>query len=435
MRQLFPALLGLFLLLPASLARAEVPRDGLTRDLILGWERMALLLTRHTPTFSPPVASRTIGYLGVTGYEVVASGRPDQMQSLAGQMNGLTALPARPQGVDDAVAADAAMGAVVTALFAHTGPTGQRALKAMTAKSAAKASEGLQPAVVEASAGYGRAVGQAILGWAATDGGDRIDNMGFPDGYTPNPEPGHWVPTSHIALQQAPLLPGWGKNRPFVLKSGADCGLPPPPAWSTDPASPAYIQARAAYDTSRSLTPDQKAMARFWSDDAMLSVTPPGHWLSIAMQVIEERDVPLPNAVDALARLGAASADAFIGCWSAKFQYDFIRPITYINQTIDTKWTPLLITPPFPEYPSGHSTLSGAAAAVLTDVWGAEPFTDHTGERDGLAPRSFPNFEAAAKEAALSRLYGGIHFRAAIEQGLAQGQCIAKAVRALRTLK
>ena len=127
-------------------------------------------------------------------------------------------------------------------------------------------------------------------------------------------------------------------------------------------------------------------------------------------------------------------ADAFIGCWAAKFQYDLVRPITYIRRVIDPKWEPLLNTPPFPEYPSGHSMQSAAAAEALTGIFGENfAFEDTTRHGDGLKPRSFASFWAAADEAAISRLYGGIHFRAAIERGQEQGRCIAAYTNALRT--
>ena len=134
------------------------------------------------------------------------------------------------------------------------------------------------------------------------------------------------------------------------------------------------------YETGKNVTPEQRAIARFWSDDPMLSMTPPGHWMSIALQILERDNVGLDKSVDVLARLGIAMADAFIGCWHAKFVYDLVRPITYIRRVIDPKWEPILNTPPFPEYPSGHSTQSGAAAAVLTAFFGDNfAFDDDTG--------------------------------------------------------
>ena len=144
-------------------------------------------------------------------------------------------------------------------------------------------------------------------------------------------------------------------------------------------------------------------------------MTPPGHWVSIALQVAERADLPLDQNVDLLARMGVAMSDAFVGCWHDKYVYNLVRPITYIKKNIDPKWEPLLNTPPFPEYPSGHSTVSGAMDAVLTGFFGENyAFEDKTGSPDGRNPRTFKSFREAAEEAGISRLYGGIHFQSAI---------------------
>jgi hypothetical protein len=258
--------------------------------------------------------------------------------------------------------------------------------------------------------------------------------MGFPLHYELAAGPGRWVPTSLAAQQQKPLLPGWGNNRSFAMPNGAACPLPAPPAYSEDKESEFYGQALEVYRTAQSLSDEQREIARFWSDDPMLSPTPPGHWMSIALDVLDREDASTEKNVDVLARLGIAMADAFIACWNSKFEYDLLRPVTYIKRVIDPKWEPLLITPPFPEYPSGHSTQSGAAALVLTEAFGEKfAFRDATHERDGLQARKFDSFWAAAEEAGISRLYGGIHFRAAIERGLEQGRCVGAHVNALRT--
>ena len=160
--------------------------------------------------------------------------------------------------------------------------------------------------------------------------------------------------------------------------------------------------------------------------------------MSILTQVLRDTGASLELAAEAFARLGIAVADAFIACWRVKFQHNLLRPITYIRGAIDPAWGdpsgahPLpLTTPPFPEYTSGHSVQSAAAAVVLTDLLGARPFTDHTHDGRGLPSRSFASFSAAADEAGISRLYGGIHFRSAIERGLEQGRAIGAQVSAL----
>ncbi len=423
-----------FIMLALALQPAyasTVGADKVMRD----WYRLILELVRHTPTYSPPVASRAFGYLGVTAYEAVASG-DRSMTSLAGQLNGLTPVPQRAGGVsyDEAVVMQAALSSAALELFGNTGPTGQRALKRLTEKLSAEVSKGLDAELVARSEAYGRSVTDHILTWSESDGGAKIENMGFPLEFTLNNGPSHWVPTSLINQQQLPLLPKWGENRPFAMPTGNACPLPPPPAYSEEKGSDFYKEAFEVYETVKNLTPEQRAIARFWSDDPMLSPTPPGHWVVIALKVLDERQASAAEHADLLARLGISLADAFIGCWYSKFEYDLLRPVTYIKRVIDPKWEPVLITPPFPEYPSGHSTQSGAAATVLTAFFGENfAFTDNTHEKDKLPNRSFNSFWDAANEAGMSRLYGGIHFRAAIERGLEQGRCIGEKAVALRT--
>lgn len=417
---------------PAPQARAA---DMAPAQVVTTWYRLILELVRHTATYSPPVASRAFGYIGVTAYEARASGSP-VLVSLAGQVNGLDPVPVREVGqtYDEAVVLQAALAAAAEDYFWNTGPTGQRAMTAMTKKLASDVAEDVPADVVARSVAFGQAVADHVFDWSQSDGGAEVENMGFAYDYTPQEGPAHWVPTSAIRIQQAPLLPDWGTNRPFVMPSSASCPLPPPPEYSEDPASEFYREAAEVVEVKKTLTDEQRAIARFWSDDPMLSPTPPGHWISIALQIFARDDADVDQTVEVLARLGMALADGFIGCWDAKFEYDLLRPVTYIRRVMDPKWETLLITPPFPEYPSGHSTQSGAAAAVLTAIWGEDfAFSDATHADDGLAPRDFPSFWAAAEEAGISRLYGGIHFRAAIEQGLEQGRCIGAHVNALKT--
>ncbi len=423
------ALIAAGVLAPAS------ANDGTATDPIRNWYRLVLELVRHTPTYSPPVASRAFAYVGVTAFEALASGDGD-LGSLAGQLNGLQPLPPREEGrvYDDAVVVQAAMAAVIEDLFANTGPTGQRAIAAFGRKLRADVSSGLAPNVVARSEAHGEAVAAHILAWSRDDGGAVVENMGFPATYRPRAAPDAWVPTSLIAQQQAPLLPRWGSNRTFALRNGAACGIPAPPAYSEATDSAFFREAAEVHRTVLALTPEQRAIARFWSDDPMLSPTPPGHWISIALQVLEADGGGPERVAETLALLGIGMADAFIGCWHAKFEYDLVRPVTYIRRHIDPAWEPILATPPFPEYPSGHSTQSGAAATVLTALFGPEhAFEDGTHLDDGLPARPYPSFWAAAEEAALSRLYGGIHFRSAIERGLDQGRCIGAFATALQT--
>ena len=415
----------------ASAVQAQVP----PQDVLAIWYRMTMELVRHTPTYTPPVASRSFAYIGIAAYEAVASGS-DNLQSLAGQLNGLPPLPKRnaAQAYDQAVVLQAALAQTVTVYFSNTGPMGQRAMASLYAKQRAKVANGLAADVVERSEGFGKAVADHVIAWSLTDGGAVIENLGFPETYNLTKGPAHWVPTSAIRLQQLPLLPNWGKNRPFAMSTSEVCNLPPPPEYSEDPTSAFYAEAKEVFDARKNMTPEQMEIARFWSDDAMLSSTPPGHWIAIVLEIQKRDQHPIDQSVDELARLGIATADAFIGVWTTKYQYDLLRPVTYLRRTMDPKWESLLITPPFPEYPSGHSAQSGAAATVLTALLGDNfAFEDTAHADDGMPPRKFASFWAAAEEAGISRLYGGIHFRTAIERGIDQGRCVAAFTNALKT--
>lgn len=408
--------------------------DAKSEMVLQNWYKLILELVRHTATYTPPVASRSFAYLGVTAYESTASGKPN-LQTLAGQLQGLKDVPKRQAGkaYDDAVILQSAMTFAAHHYFGNTGPTGQRAMLAMEKQLRGQVNASIPKDVVKRSEEFGKAMAAHVFDWSLKDGGAQIVNLGFPDKYKLTAGPAHWVPTSPIRLQQTPLLPDWGKNRTFAMPAGTTCSLPPPPEYSEDKNSEFYKQAMEVYTTSKNITPEQKATARFWSDDPMLSLTPPGHWVSIIWQLAEKEKLPIDRVVEILTRVGVAEADAFIGCWNTKFQYDLVRPFTYIRKVIDPKWNALLITPPFPEYPSGHSTNSAAAALVLTSVFGESyAFEDATPMADGLPPRKFASFADAAKEAANSRLLGGIHFRAAIERGLDQGRCIGAYAVALK---
>jgi membrane-associated phospholipid phosphatase len=423
----------------AAFANMGMAQAGLVRkspeDVLQQWFGLILDLVRHTATYSPPVASRSFAYLGIVAFETVASGS-GALQSLAGQLPGLSKLPARQAGTpyDEATVLHGALARAVSDLFANTGPTGQRAISAALRLIDKELQVGIPAKRFQKSKMFGESIADHVLQWSMVDGGAHVDLMGFASTYKPDARPGHWTPTSAISLQQKPLLPAWGSNRTFTVDAAQACSLPPPPAYSEDKSSEFYKQALEVYTTVKNITPEQRLIARFWSDDPMLSPTPPGHWLFITLDLFAQRNTKIEDCVDVLARLGMAVSDAFVVCWKSKFDYDLLRPITYIKKHIDKTWEPILITPPFPEYPSGHSTQSGAAVGVLAHYFGDHfAFEDRTHVREKLPVRSFASFADAAQEAGISRLYGGIHFRAAIERGLDQGRCVADAVNALKT--
>lgn len=406
---------------PASAYTAEVP---------LLWFELALELVRTTPGFSPPVASRAFGYAGVALYEALLPGMPGG-QSLAGQLN---ELPRAPNPSDRAyhwpTVANRALSSILRSLCPTATPESAGAIDELERRFASAAQALLPLGVYRRSIGRGEEVAAHIFAWSTNDGGHEAFLTNFPP-YEPPSGPGLWVRTPPGFLPA--LQPYWGANRSFALSSGAACSPPPPPSYSGEPGSAFYAEAYECYSAVGRLTPEQEAIARFWSDDPGQTPTPPGHSISILTQVARTLDLSLAAAAEAYAKVGIAVADAFIGCWSTKYVHSLLRPVSYIRNLIDSGWTPLLATPPFPEYTSGHSVQSGAAAQVLTNLFGEVAFVDRTHESRGLPARSFSSFHEAAEEAAVSRLYGGIHFRAAIERGLEQGRCIGRHVSALVT--
>jgi hypothetical protein len=213
-----------------------------------------------------------------------------------------------------------------------------------------------------------------------------------------------------------------------VLRRWDECPIPDPPGYSIDSASALFRDARQVAETRRTLTPEQRAIAYYWADNAGESGTPVGHWISIASQMISERRLTAAQAARVMLSTSVAQADAFIAAWGYKYRYTLIRPRTYIRRVIDSSWEPLIPTPPFPEYPSAHSTQSAAAATVLASLVGDGAFDDSTGLSIGNPVRRFDSFQAAAAEAGMSRIFGGIHFPYGNTGGQTVGKCIGAKV-------
>jgi hypothetical protein len=342
----------------------------------------------------------------------------------------------------------------------------------------ARRTQGVPAEVIRNSQEYGARLGRALIAWAAQDSFAETRGRAFkmPVG------PQYWVPTATVAQYRSenlsaardqvefgnptakaktgdvserslevnrpkplgttlvpgidptrPVEPYWGHLRLFTLPNADTCQAPHPVEFSTAKGSPFYEQARRVYDTSRALNDERRTIAYFWADNPGESGTPAGHWLSIVSQLAVQRHLSPERAVEAYTMVAMATADAFITCWNLKYRVNLIRPVTYIQRYIDPTWETLIITPPFPEYASGHAIQSAASAEVLTALLGDNtPFDDATHVSLGHAIRHYPSFRAAAAEAAMSRLYGGIHYPMGNENGAAQGRCIGQ--RLIRTI-
>jgi hypothetical protein len=406
-------------------------------DVAAAWFDLQLVLIKDTPGFSPPVASRALGYTGITLYEAVVPGMPEY-RSLAGQLNELSELPKPVAGIEYhwPTVANSALASITRKMFPIATEENQAAIDALYDRFAAEFAAELDADVFDRSVTQGRVVADAIYIWSLTDGGHQGYTRNFPADFTPPVGDGLWMPTpqSNGSSDRLPALqPYWGQNRPFVLVDGDACPAPAPPEYSEDPQSVFYQEALEVYDVVENLTPEELEIARFWADDPGATPTPPGHSVAILTQVLRQERASLATAAEAYAKVGMAVNDAFIVCWHIKYVHNLLRPVTYINNVIDPDWLPPVNTPPFPEYTSGHSVQSGATAYVLTDLFGDDyAFTDHSHDSLGFEPRSFSSFNEYAQEAAVSRLYGGIHYRVAIDLGLEQGRCVGERISQLR---
>jgi hypothetical protein len=392
---------------------------------------LALRLVTATSGFSPPVASRAFAYSGIALYEAIVPGIPGY-RSLDGQLPGFVGVPPRRgrRVLHWPAVANTALGVILRRLFPTAPADDLAALEALEASFGDRFRRRIPHSVLRPSEERGEAVAEFVFDWSREDGGHEGYLNNFPVEYVPPVGPGLWQPTPPAFLRA--LQPFWGANRTFALADGSACPAAAPTPYSEDSSSAFWADALEVYDAVNHLTDEQRAIALFWADDPGVTATPPGHSVSIATQALRATGAGLDAAAETYAKVGMAVADAFIACWQTKYAYNLLRPITYIQAFIDADWLPLLVTPPFPEYTSGHSVQSGAAAQVLTDIFGRRfAFVDRTHEDRGLPARTFASFLHAAREAAISRLYGGIHFRPAIVRGLEQGRCIGQAVSAL----
>ncbi|HLO44400.1 MAG TPA: vanadium-dependent haloperoxidase [Leadbetterella sp.] len=421
------SILALFSVLQITFAQKKAPQ--LSNEVATKWFDLQLKLIPKTPGFTPPVVSRALGYSGLTLYESLVHGLPGY-KSLAGELQELERLPLpeKSQNYDWQIVANNAQSFILLELYAANHKENVAAIVELKDALNHKYKLGLTENVYKTSVKYGEEIARAIYKYSKTDGGHNAEKNNFPKDFKVPPGSCMWTPVGN----QTALQPFWGSNRTFI-KGNADFELPIPPKCDVGNSSLMFSQAVEVYSVGKNLSDEQKEIALFWADDAGKTFTPPGHGVSIALQLIKKENFDLGKTAETLCRIGIAVNDAFVSCWKCKFKYNVLRPISFINTTIDTNWKPLLDTPPFPEYTSGHGTVSGATAAVLSDMFGYNyKFTDYSHESRGLKPRSFDSFNEFAQEAALSRLYGGIHYRMSNEEGLKNGKRIGRSACELK---
>jgi len=358
---------------------------------------------------------------------------------MAGQVSGLEAsnLPQIDPNLEYhwPLVGNAALAQIVKACYAPATEQNKFLISSLEQKHNDRYRNKIHDDIIKRSTEYGIAVANAIANYANSDGQQFCYQTNFPASYTVPTGTSLWVPTAP-AFQKIPLQPFWGKVRTFYPNNADVSLVPAPPTYSTDKTSPFYQQALEVFTTVKNLTVEQKTIAEYWSDDPGKTFTPPGHSISITKQVLAKEEASLAVAAEAFARVGMGVHDAFVSCWNAKYTHNLMRPITYVKAQIDASWNAHLTTPPFPEYTSGHSTQSGATAQILSDLFGYNyAFTDraHIARTDiDGGSRTFGTFFEFANEAAVSRLYGGIHYRFGNEQGLLQGIRVGKNISKLK---
>jgi hypothetical protein len=373
-------------------------------DVVTHWNTAALDAIRAGHT-APPIASRSLSILHTSIYDAV--------NGIARTHEPYLVQSAVPASASREAAASAAAHQALVDLF----PAFAASFDTLHAAILASIPDGPHKT---AGIVWGEFVANQILAARANDGSDAI---------VPPPSgsgPGVWVPTPPSFLPY--LLPQWGFVRPFGMSSSSQFRPPGPPSLDSERYAADYEEVKelgAAVGSTR--TEEQTEIALFWADGAGTE-TPPGHWNSIAQIIAAAQTNTLEENARLLAHLNIAMADAAICAWDAKYTFDFWRPVTAIAfAEPELNWMSFIVTPPFPDYVSGHSTFSGAAATVLALFYGTDDLPFTTGS-DFLPDvyRSFPTCFAAAEEAAMSRLYGGIHFRSANEDGLQAGISIGE---------
>lgn len=415
-------------------------------EVALKWNELLLEVERFTPGYLPPVSARAFGYVGLTAYETVVPGMPEY-QSLKNNYGGLDLPSPDPDKFYHYPAAlNAAYATIISRLY-PTAPAAQFS-QILTLENYlnSKYEAEVSPEVLENSIEWGRSVANAVYTWSKSDlpGHEGYFHNTDPS-YVPPTGPGLWQPT-YPNFGKA-LLPHWGDVRTFAANSDDQC--PKPLAYSTDPNSEFYVQARETENKvnliKQGLNYEDKWIAEFWSDDcAALTFTPAGRWMAIANQALIATSADLSKAVVVYAKVGMALCDAGIRAWGEKYRYNIMRPVDYIRNAMghDT-WNSIMcpdgsgqfFTPSFPTYPSGHGTFSGAASEVLTVEFGPsygmmDRCHENRNEFIGT-PRYFGSFYQMAAENAYSRIPIGVHFRMDADAALDLGYRIGRKVNGL----
>ena len=377
--------------------------------------------------YTPPVCSRIYAYTSIAAYEAL---RPayKNYPSYAGRLNYLQPLPlpVQQKKYNYQLAAIIAFSTVAQKMVFNVDAVKETEKDFLQQVAKLNVNE----EEVDSSISFGRAIGSHIIEWAANDG--YLQRNAMP-AYIVTKEPGRWQPTPPGYADA--IETNWKMLKPLLLDTCSQFRPVAPTKYDTLKGSAFYKESLEVLDKVNNPAAGDSATAWYWDDNPNTSITdghityflqknsPAGHWIHIAYSVAKNENYDVMKTMKLVSTTAIAIYDAFVSCWDAKFTYNYVRPETFINQYIDKDWLPLIQTPPFPEYPSGHSVVSSSAATVLTQMVGSNyAFTDSAEVAFGRPTRHFNSFYEAADQASISRLYGGIHFITAITNGKDEGR-------------
>ncbi|MGI0485564.1 pre-peptidase C-terminal domain-containing protein [Pantanalinema rosaneae CENA516] len=390
---------------PKTLRNYADTLQGYSDDnVVLDWNQVTLQAIKAAGT-PPPYAARNMAIVHAAIYDAVNS-----IVHLGQQY--CTTVNA-PRGTSAIAAVAGAAYQTLISLYPNQKATFDAALANTLARVADGASE-------QNGLAIGTAVANLILSARSNDGANATV------AYTPLAGDEYWHPT---APNFAPaLLPQWPFVRPFAMTSDDQFRPAGPPAFTSAQFQSEIDEVRRlGGNVNSQRTADQTEIALFWADGSG-TYTPPGHWNDIAEDIARRENTSLFEDARLFAMLNISLADAGIVAWDAKYAYNQCRPIQAIRASSAPTWTPLINTPPFPDYISGHSTFSGAASSMLSYLFGNNySFSTTTDGLPGVI-RSYRSFEQAANEAGRSRIYGGIHVESSNQDGLMAGRQLASYV-------
>ena len=377
--------------------------------------------------FTPPVASRIYVYTSLASYEAIRFAK-EGTSSIAEKLNGFGKMPIPEKGknYNYTLAATKAFFKVARNVKVFSVDSLNKYEQSIYDNYKAR----LDETTYNNSVAFGDTVAGTILARAKKDG--YAISRGKQK-YIGSHEPGKWRPTPPDYLDGVEWC--WNTMKPMVLDSAAQFKPNRPPQYDTKPGTTFYKMMKEVYDINKNLTSEQKLIAKYWDDNPFViehaghmmfgnkKITPGGHWIGITAQVVKQTNADIVKTAQSFALTSIALFDGFISCWDEKYRSSYVRPVTVINELIDKNWAPLLQTPPFPEYTSGHSTITASAATVLTKLYGDNfAFEDSSDYHYIGLKRKFSSFQAAAAEASMSRVYGGIHYVLSVNTGSEQGK-------------